>query len=99
MPSGPPQRSRHAIFMPVEVSTPRALADDFARVLLELDALVGGLTDEAVAGPAGELGADGELGPHPLGVSGGRARGRRRERRLTRRQWGDGGHPLAAVGI
>ena len=50
------------------------------RVLLELDAFVRGLADEAVARPAGELGADDELWFEPSGVAGGRARDRRRER-------------------
>src|SRR5512134_3326421 len=52
----------------------RALAEDRPRVLLVLEALVGGLANEAVAGPAGELGADDELGAQPLGIAGGGTR-------------------------
>ena len=68
-------------------------------VLLELDALVGGLADQAVAGPAGELGADDELRAQPLGVAGGRAGRRRRERRRIGRERRDGGQELGPVGV
>ena len=67
-------------------------------ILLELDALVGRLADEAVAGPAGELGADDELRAEPVGVPGGGARRRRRERRLVGRERRDGGQELRPVG-
>ena len=43
----------------------RALAADGRRVAARLDALVGGLADDAVARPAAELGADHELRPDP----------------------------------
>ena len=79
------------------IEPPWALADDLARVLLELDALVGGLADEAVAGPAGELGSDDELRAQPLGVPGGGARRRRRERWLVGRERRDGRQQLGPV--
>ena len=69
------------------------------RVLLELDALVGGLTDQAVAGPARELGADDELRAQPLGIASGRAGRRGRERRRIGREWRDGGQELGPVRI
>ena len=69
------------------------------RVLLELDALVGGLADEAVAGPAGELGSDDELRAQPLGVAGGRAGRRRRERRRIGRERRDGRQELGPVRV
>src|SRR5215211_1767881 len=60
----------------------RALADHAAGVLLELEALVGRLADEAIACPAGKLRPDHKLWAEPLGVAGDRSRNGRRERRL-----------------
>src|SRR6478672_3900530 len=76
-----------------------ALADDLVRVLLELDALVSGLADQAVAGPARELGADDELWAQPLGIASGRARRRCRERRCIRGKRGDGCQEFGPVRI
>ena len=66
------------------VSGRGGLAADRARVLAQIETLVGGLAHEAVARPAGELGADDELRAQPLGVAGSCSRRRRRERWLVR---------------
>src|SRR6185369_14769905 len=76
-----------------------ALADDLVRVLLELDALVRGLTHQAVAGPTGELGSDDELGAEPLGIASGRTGRRSRECRRIGREWRDRGQELGPVRI
>src|SRR5687767_13554356 len=57
-----------------------ALSDNLPWVLLELDALERSLADEAIPGPAGELGPDDELRAQPLGVAGSGAGHGRRER-------------------
>ena len=58
----------------------RAFADHLARILFELEALVGRLADETVRGPAGELGPDHELRSEPLGITRGGTWRRNRER-------------------
>src|SRR4029079_13245853 len=77
----------------------RALTNDGPRVLLELDALVGGLADEAVGGPAGELGADDELRAQPLRLAHRGPRGWRRERQVLGGKRRDGGQELLPVGV
>src|SRR6478609_6975869 len=76
-----------------------ALTDDLVRVLLELDALVCGLTDQTVTGPAGKLGADDELRAQPLGIASSRAGRRGRECWRIGREWRDGGKKFGPVRI
>ena len=61
--------------------------------------LYDGLADEAVAGPAGELGADDELGAEPVGVPGGGPRHRCRERRRVRGERRDGGQQIRPAAV
>src|SRR5512133_583579 len=67
--AGPTRPSRRVSIVAPPCRLRRAFADHAPRVLLELDALVGRLAHETIAGPARELGADDELGPQPSGVA------------------------------
>src|SRR6476469_2388596 len=84
---------------PPSSSVGGALADNLPRILLELDALEGRLADEAVTGPAGELGADHELRTEPVGVPSGRPRNGRVERRGLGRERRNGPEQLGPVGV
>src|SRR4051812_26808145 len=70
------------------VSLAGALPDNTPRILATIDALVGGLADEAIARPAGELGADHQLRPDPICIPQYAPRRDRRERLLIGRETG-----------